>query len=178
MLKISTSDVINAPVDEVFRIARDQLMDLVPYFPNISRIEVKEKTSPKEGTLNFVNHWHAKVDVPSVAKKFITPELLSWKDIASWDEPSKVVTYRLESFIANDLFKSQGRNTFVAEGSGKTRLTVSCEVEIYPEKVPGVPRLLASTVKPAIEEIIRKMLEPNLTSLAKGLNAHFAKQSK
>jgi len=31
-------------------------------------------------------------------------------------------------------------------------------------------------VKPAVEELIKKILTPNLTSLAKGLNGYFANQ--
>jgi hypothetical protein len=86
------------------------------------------------------------------------------------------VTYELKSFVSAEIFRARGTNRFKAEGEGKTRLEVEVEVDLKPEKVPGVPRLLASMVKPMVEELIKKILTPNLTSLATGLNGYFQSQ--
>lgn len=175
MLKLKTSDVVQAPVERVFAAARDELPKLVPYLPNIGRIEVKERKESAPSKVRIVNRWHAKAEIPAAAAKFVSQDLLSWEDTAEWDSESLSVTYELRSFVSAEIFQARGRNTFKAEG-GQTRLEVDVEVELRPEKVPGVPRLLASMVKPAVEELIKKILTPNLTSLAKGLNGYFANQ--
>ena len=106
-------------------------------------------------------------------KKFLSPEIFSWKDVAAWDNSEKAVEYRLESFLANDLFDAKGKNFFIDNGDGTTDLKITCTVKIYPEKVPGIPRLLAKKVTPMIEALMEKLLGPNLTSLGKGLQKYF-----
>jgi hypothetical protein len=175
MLKLKNSDLIQASVDRVFAVARDELPKLVPYLPNIGKIEVKERTEVGASRIRLVNRWHAKAEIPAAAAKFVSQDLLSWEDTAEWDSQTLSVTYELRSFVSAEIFQARGRNTFTAEG-GQTRLEVDVEVEIRPEKVPGVPRFVASLVKPAVEELIKKILTPNLTSLAKGLNGYFANQ--
>ena len=72
------------------------------------------------------------------------------------------------------LFDVKGINSFSSISEDKTELKISCEVLIYPEKVPGIPRLLAKKVTPMIEKMIKKLLAPNLTSLGKGINQYYA----
>jgi len=174
---LESKEIINRPLSEVYSLVRDDLSKLVPYMPNVERIEVK-KHQPKDGNLvEVINHWYGKAEVPSMMKKFISPELFSWKDHAIWNNEKHYVEYQLESFLANDLFDAKGKNTFTAVGSDKTELKISCQITLYPEKVPGVPRLLAKTVLPGIEAILEKVLGPNLTSLGKGLNEYFKNKS-
>ncbi|MCO4795439.1 MAG: hypothetical protein KC493_17090, partial [Bacteriovoracaceae bacterium] len=116
-------------------------------------------------------------DVPGIVKSFIKPEIFCWKDDANWDDDSHSVDYSLESFLANDRFDAKGKNSFTSVSENETELTISCKVTIYPEKVPGVPRLLAKKVAPAIEGLIEKLLAPNLSSLGDGLNQYLEKNS-
>ena len=108
--------------------------------------------------------------MPRAVKKFVKPEVFSWKDTAIWDNELTEVKYTLESFLANDLFDAHGHNIFKSVGENETELTVNCSVKIYPEKVPGVPRLLARTISPIIENLVEKLLGPNLSSLGTGIN--------
>ncbi len=175
-MRVENKDIVNGPIDTVYKIVRDDLSKLVEFMPNISKIECKER-SEDNGKIHILNHWFAKGEVPAMAKKFINPDILSWKDVAVWDEATKTVEYRLESFVANSIFSVRGKNTFKsAADPSKTELLVVCDMEIYPDKVPGVPRLLAGTIKPVIEDFIGRLLKPNLTSLAQGLNRYLAKQ--
>jgi hypothetical protein len=171
-MNLESSEIINRPIEEVYSLVRDNLPKLVPYLPNIDRIEV-EKKEDIAGGKKLINHWYAKAEIPSLIKKVISPELLSWKDYANWKDSKFLVEYKLESFLANDLFDASGVNTFTKEGKGKTRLKINCEIIIYPEKVPGVPKFLAKKAMPIIEALLEKILAPNLTSLGKGLNKYF-----
>lgn len=174
-MKIESSEIIKRPLNEVYNLVRNDLVKVVPYLPNVDRIEVKDKTEDN-GKLSVTNHWYAKVELPSMMTKFLKPEILSWKDMANWDDASHTVNYKMESFLANDLFDAKGTNVFVAVDENTTELKLKFELTIYPEKVPGVPRLLAGKVKPMIEGLIEKMITPNLTSLGKGINQYFQNQ--
>jgi hypothetical protein len=170
---LESTEIINRPLEEVYNLVRDDLDKLVPYLPNVNKIDVVEKRVDGD-KVHLTNHWYAVADMPSMLAKFIKPEILSWKDIAVWDDINNKVDYTLESFLANDLFDAKGTNTFTAVGDDKTELKLSCEVEIYADKVPGVPKLLAKKAKPMVEGLLEKILKPNLTSLGKGLNEYFA----
>ncbi|MFK7824391.1 MAG: hypothetical protein AB8G05_09550 [Oligoflexales bacterium] len=171
-MKLEHSDEISADVDLVYRIVKDQLSDLAPYLPSIDRIDTMERSSIPGGKEKVVNHWFAQIDMPGLLSKFISKDLLSWKDNAIWDPNSRSVEYQLESFIANNLFEAKGCNKFEAVSENKMRLTLSCEVNINADSVPGVPKLMKKKVTPLIEKIIEKMMKPNITSLGKGLKAY------
>ena len=172
-MHLKSKETINRPLDEVYKLVRDDLVKLVPYLPNVEKIEVKNKKAGKDDTLKVTNYWYAKAEIPTLIKKFIKPEFLSWKDKAVWKNDTYEVHYELISFFANDLFEAKGVNSFVAKGDGKTEFILNCEVNIYPEKVPGVPRFLAKKVSPLINALVEKILGPNLTAMGKGINQYF-----
>lgn len=169
-MELVHEDVIDAPRDLVYKIVRDDLSNLSPFLPNIKKIEQKKYTRTGDQVL-VVNHWYAAADIPKMMTKFLSEDFFSWKDTASWDDSKHCVVYQLESFVANDLFKAHGKNKFV-EKDGQTLLQISCSVEIYPDKIPGVPKLIARQVRPLIEKLVEKMIGPNLTSLGDGLRKY------
>mgnify|MGYP001412009986 CR=1 FL=1 len=172
-MELEVNEKINQPVNDVYSLVRDDLDKLVPYLPNVEKIEVKKHAPTGEERIEVINHWYGKVEMPGMLKKFLSPEIFSWKDIATWNNNDKAVEYRLESFLANDLFDAKGKNYFIDNGDGTTDLKITCSVKIYPEKVPGIPRLLAKKVTPMIETLMEKLLGPNLTSLGDGLQKYF-----
>lgn len=171
-MKIESKTTINYPLDEVYRLVRDDLQKLVPYLPNVDKIDVIESNAA-DGKVEVLNHWYGRVEIPSMLKKVIKPEIMSWKDKAVWNDSEHNVVYEMESFIGNDLYDANGLNTFTAIDENTTVFTVSCDLIIYPEKVPGIPRLLAGKIKPMVEALISKILGPNLSSLGDGINQYY-----
>lgn len=174
-MRLERKDIIEQPADDILILVRDEMPKLVPYLQNVARIEVIEREDISENKVRIVNQWYAKAEIPSVAKKFVKPELLSWKDHAMWTNDEYRVDFELESLLANNLFEVKGTNTFGPHEDNEehTLIHVSCEVKIYPENIPGVPGFLAKRVKPMVENLIEGMLGPNLTSLGQGLMQYF-----
>ncbi len=172
---LESRDIISQPVDVVYPLIRDQLDVLVPYLPSVKRIEEVERQQ-RDGVLDVVNHWYTVADVPGPLKKVIKPEMFSWKDYASWNDGERKVDFRLESFLARDLYDARGTNYFADAGNGTTELRVTCNVEIHPDRVPGVPKIVLKKTLPVIEKVIRQLLEPNLKSVGKGLTAYYRDQ--
>lgn len=167
-MQLQHTDIIDAPVDQVYKLVRDKLPEIAEYLPNIRKIETIERSDDGK----IVNHWYAKAELPAMVKSFVSDELLAWKDIAQWDDAKNTVDYKLESFFANDLFVARGHNTFVAKNDNQTELTLSCEVEFDASKIPGVPTFMSRKVMPSVEKILTTMLEPNLTSLGEGIRGY------
>ncbi len=59
------------------------------------------------------------------------------------------------------------------EREGTCRIHIEGRLAIHPERVPGVPRLLASAVRGKIETFIVSMIVPNLQTLARGVQGYF-----
>jgi hypothetical protein len=174
---VETKDIIQAPLQDVFSLVRDQLPSVVPYLPNIKKIEVIERRedSVKDQVL-ITNHWFANIDIPPVAKSFIKEELFSWKDEAIWHNKDFFVEYTLISFWAKDLYTAKGKNIFTPLAQGFTELKVTCEVTIHANKVPGVPAFLVNKILPTLSPMIENVLRPNLSGLGKGLNSFFSQK--
>ena len=177
-MKLEHSDIIKAPPDKVFSIVRDKLPDLASYLCSVAKVEQVCRESINEYQERIVSNWFANIRLPALLGKFTGESLLAWKDTAIWDDKKKEVTYTLESFFINDLFDARGRNYFECSEGGQTKLIVTCEVYIYPEKIPGIPRLIMKRITPAIEKIVEKMLRPNITSLGRGLRVYLQEQEK
>ncbi|GEM_PF-788853 len=171
---VEKEDVVKQPVEVVYRLVRDELSKLVPYIPNAEKIETVNYERTSETRVEILNHWFAKADVPSILKSFVKPEFFQWKDHAIWKDDQFCVDFRIESFVANNLYDLSGTNYFTSIGDDKTEIKLTFNFEIYPERLPGVPKFLGKRIKPAVEQLIKRMLTPNLTSLAKGLNEYFA----
>ncbi len=171
-MKLENKKVIDRSLEDVYKLVRNDLEKLVPYMPNVEKIK-KVSFKDHEDGVEIENHWYAKAEVPGLLKKFLNPDLLSWKDFANWRDSEYHVEYRLESTLGNDLFDAKGVNYFKDAGNGKTELVVTCEVIIYADKVPGIPKLIAKKALPLIEGLIEKILGPNLTALGDGLNQYF-----
>ena len=169
---IESKNIVHQPIDVVFDLLKNNIKDLLPYLPNIDKIEEKsrKKTSKKE---DVVSTWTARAEMPSILKKIANPELFSWDDIATWDLEKKKVTYKLESKLASNLYTAEGENRLVAIDDNTTEMIFMCEVIPHPENFPGVPKLLAKRIVPAIDGVIKVLLEPNFTSMNEGIQEYF-----
>lgn len=172
-MKLESEDIIDQPLAVVYKTVRDDLESLVPYLPNVAKIQ-QESSETSDGVTKITNRWYAKAELPSLLKKVLKPEFLSWIDKATWHDNHHRVDYVLESPIGSQLFDAKGSNAFEATADGKTKLRITCEVQLFPENVPGVPKFLAKKVTPAVEALLKKMLEPNLTALATGLKGYYS----
>jgi hypothetical protein len=175
-MQLHHRDIIDAPQEIVFNLVKNNLTEICTYLGNIESIEKISVQAVDADHTKIVNHWQAKVDLPLLIKKFLSKELVSWKDTAIWDNKNFEVRYELSSFVATDLFIAKGHNSFKAINGNQTELTLTCDVTIHADKVPGIPRMVAAKALPIIEGVIEKMLKPNIANLATGIRLYLADQ--
>ncbi len=175
-MRIEHSDIIEASADRVYSIVKDDLVKVSTYLPNVREIQVLEYKKLDKNKTRIINKWFARANMPALIQKFMSDELFSWKDTATWDDSKLEVEYELESSVGKDIYEARGRNYFKAISTHKSELVLTCEVIIYPEKIPGVPRLLAKKVQPIIEQVLEKIIESNLTTLGKGIKEYLKHQ--
>jgi len=175
-MKFRFEEKVNESVDKVIATLRDGMKDIAPFLDGIKSIETIERKEKGPGEAYLLNIWQATIgSAPSMARPFITEKMLRWKDHADWDENNKLVKWRLEPYSFGNLFDCGGVNSFQPHPEGGTNLIIDGTLNIYPDKVPGMPKFLAKSVKPQIETFIVNMITPNLKGLAEGLNKYFKK---
>ncbi len=166
-MHIESRDFVDHPASEVYPLVRDHLVDLLPYLPDVEAISVVSYQRTSDTRVQIVNRWRAKSAIPAVVEKFVGKDVLQWTDTAEWQDDTWRVVYRLVGFG----YEVTGVNTFAPEGKG-TRLHVSADVVIHPEAF-RIPRLVFNSVFPKVEGLVRAAVQPNLTALARGLQAYY-----
>jgi hypothetical protein len=162
------------PRPVVFAAYRDKLVDLLPFLPNVRKIEVKSRTD--EGSVvKMVNEWHGGGEIPAVARAFVSEAMLSWTDRATWDESTWTCAWNIETHAFTEAVTCKGTNRFVEE-DGKTKLEIRGTLAIDAKKIRGVPGLLAGKVGKAVEELLINKIQPNLVETARGLGKYLEQQ--
>lgn len=172
MAKISTNDKVDYPREKVFETFREDLEELVPYLPDIKSIEQTKYERIDDTTVKVVRVWSAKdEDVPSLAQKFIKPEMLKWTDTAIWHQDTWTCDWSMEVGFLPDAISAEGTNRYI-DRDGATAIEISGDLEVDGKHIPGVPRLLAGKVGSAVEKFVVKLITPNLTDVNRGLEKY------
>lgn len=165
-MKLRAESFLHFPREQVFRTYRDRLVELVPFLPNVRKIEVRSRKD-EPPVAHLVNVWHGGGDIPKVVRSVLSENMLSWTDHAKWDEAAWTCEWRMETHSFPGALHAVGTNRFV-EAPGGSTLIVEGELTIDGSKLP-VPRLLAKTVAGAAESFLVAVVKPNLTETAKGV---------
>lgn len=169
--------VPNADLQQVYEIIRDRLPLLVPYMDNVSRIEELER-GPGDAGPKVLNRWRADAgQVPGIARKFISPEMLEWLDRARWDDTGHHVDWEIEPSVFQGMYRCGGRNRIVQDGAD-VKIVISGDINVDPKKIPGLPSLLARKVLPVIEGYLIDRMKPNMASLGTGVARFLAAGGK
>lgn len=173
MARIDITDTIAYDRDTVYEVFRDKMGELKPYLPTVKDIIV-ESYEDDGDTTHIVNTWiAADEDIPSVAQKFIKPEMLQWTDTATWHNDDHSVDWDMEVGFLQEAISCSG-TTYYREKGDKTEVNITGDLRVDASKIPGVPRLIAGKVGSAIESFVVKMITPNLTEVNRGAEKYLA----
>jgi hypothetical protein len=171
-VKLTADATLPFPRPVVFATYRDHLLSLLPYLPNVRKIEMGSRIE-KGPVVEMVNVWHGGGEIPAVARAVISESMLSWTDHARWDESAFVCDWRVETHAFTDAVTCEGRHTFVPDGDG-TRLETRGTLTIDASNIRAVPRLLAPRVSRLVAEFLAAKIQPNLVEVTKGLGQFLA----
>lgn len=167
---------ISHPAGLVYETARDRMVELVPFLPAVESIEVVARHDEPD-MIHIDNVWQGSTtDVPKAVRAFIKPEHLRWKDSADWLADDLTCLWSLETFVGNAFYECNGRTYVEPDGDNACWFGIEATLQVHPERVPGIPRLLAGRLAGSIERFVANLLKPNLTSVAKGVQDYLDAQ--
>ena len=167
-MRIKSESIIHHPLERVYAAYRDELPEIAAYMPDIKEILVLSREEEGD-TARLHNVWRAEREIPSFAKNILKPDMLQWDDHALWHKANHTCDWRLELRVFTDAVKCGGTNVFEALGADSTKVVLDGNLDINLKHVPGVPRLLARTIAPRVEQFIVALITPNLKQVNKSL---------
>ena len=175
-MRFEIKDSIPLDLEEAFFLLRDEMPALVPFMPDTEEITVLSREE-LDDEIKIVNRWRASLDkIPSALRSFVKPEMLSWNDHARWTDHDHTARWELEALGSKKLFSCRGATSMIEEGD-QVFLKIVVDFEIYPERVPGIPKFLARKLGPQIEKVIGDVLSVNMKQVAQSIIA-YASQKK
>ncbi|GAA6618763.1 hypothetical protein [Scytonema sp. NUACC26] len=172
---ISTETYIPFPRPLVYATYRDKLVELVPYLPNVRHVEVKSRTE-KGDRIYFVNEWHGGGEIPAVARAVLSETMLSWTDIATWNESEFTAEWRIKTHAFTEAVRCAGVHRFKEADRG-TLIETRGEIVIDTKQIKGVPQMLTGIVGHTVEDFLSKNIRPNILQISKGVH-HYLEQSQ
>lgn len=161
----------DAPRERVFAIFRDEVPALRQWLPNVSSFETRARHEAPE-VVTLTNDWRAEGEIPQVARPFVPKDATGWTDHAVWDTRKWTCEWRTEPHAFRESVTSAGAHHFEALSADRTRVRMRGSVEVDAKKIPGVPRLLAGAVKPAVETFVVSTVKANLESFARAVQSY------
>ncbi len=162
---------VSHPIAQVYPALRDRLVEIPAYMPELDRIDELSREHEGDGLIRIVNEWHGNSrSAPKAVRPFVTKSMTIWRDYALWHDAEQRVEWRFETNHFETLYSCEGVNYIEENGAG-TRIRLTGTLTVYPERVPGVPKLLARRLKPAVEKFLVGMVTPNLAILPKAVQA-------
>ncbi len=174
-MEFRVEERVKFPRDLVYKTLRDDLMKLVPYIPNVKKIEVLEKKKTKEGIF-YKNRWYADYNIPKLVQKIVKIEHLTWLDYATWIDKEYACEWKFEPVFFTEYVDAHGRNEFIEDGK-ETVVVLSGVLNVDTSGHPAVPRLLARRVNKEVERLAMLAIKPNLRKLMKGLREYLKKNA-
>ncbi len=164
---ITAEMFIPFPRHAVYLTYRDQLVDLVPYLPNIRSVEVKLRRQDKEQVYTE-NCWHSGGGIPVALRAVLGETILSWTEYNTWHESSLTVEWRIETHAFTEAVFCAGKNEFL-ERDGGTMVKTQGELRIDPTKIKGLSPYLQRRIAGQVEKFLGKKIIPNLHQMSQGV---------
>jgi hypothetical protein len=165
-MKIEISGSFNHPIDRVYEVMYRRFEQFPSRIPNVIEIRELERNVIEDAIHErTVHRWTADPKlIPGFARPFIKPEVLQWLGIADWRHSEKTVYFDFRSHVFRDLYECKGEYR-LSEKDGITLLAINARLDIYSERLPGVPGWFARRAVSVIEKLLMGAIEPSLAAL-------------
>ena len=164
---------VSYPSDQVYRLIKDGLADLIPFIPNVRAVEELEREECRGGETHVINLWHGEPGAaPRVIQPFLKPEVQSWRDIALWKDEQQLVEWRFEAPALPDLYDCSGVNYVEAQPGDTCQVRITGKLTIHAERIIGGPSFVAKKLATTVEKWLLHLISPNLAELPKAVQAY------
>ena len=175
-MRFQETATIALPADRVFALVADQVESLVPFLPNVASIRTDAREARESGRILTRRAWQALPgSLPTALRPFFRPEMMRWTDISLWDQASYSETWHLETERSKPLYTCTGFNTFRPDPDApqtQTLVSFSGDLNLIPNNLVGVPRIISHHLAPQAEAFIIKVIRRNFREVIDAMARH------
>lgn len=170
-MEFCITEQVNHDADRVYRVYRDELLELVDYLPSVESVEILEQQQ-LPGGVRYLYRWLVLVSVPVALRPLLTNSKITYLDHNEWVDQALEVNWRLQTNIFTEAVTCTGVNSF-KPGSARntTEVKLSGRLDIDLSRVRGVPRLLWR-LGPRLERFILDQVKPNLVGVTRAVGLY------
>ncbi len=177
MAELIVKDQVSFEREKFFEAFRDKVGELHHHLPDIDKIETLERKEVDDNTMKVVNHWKANgAQLPKALRMFIKPDLMSWKEHATYNKNEWASDWSIEMEFLKDAISCEGKITFEDKGDNTTEVVITGDLKIDPTKIPGLPKIGAGKIGKKIEDFAIPMITSNLSQYIKGVKSYLEGQ--
>jgi hypothetical protein len=165
-MKMKTIAMVKYPRELVWRTVRDRMPEIVRLLDDIESVTSTSRELAREGTLQIVNIWRARPELPAVVRSRLDAKMLAWTDRSSWSAKKFECKWRIEPHFFADRVKSEGITRYEpAMGGRGTRVTFEGVLELSALDLPGVPVVFEGAVLAGVETFLGVLIPKNFRKL-------------
>ncbi len=172
-MKFREEVVVDQSASFVLHFMMNRLEELVPLLPNVKRADKERQKALPDGRVRTIRRWEAAPGVlPMALRPFARPEWMRWIDTSDWSFEDHREDWILSMERMENLYDCSGSNTFKPHPDfpeTKTLAVIEGELQVYPERVRGIPRFLAKKLAPQVEKYVISLLVENLVGMTREL---------
>ena len=174
-MNFEKSNLVSHPASLVLETMIERMHEVVPFMPSVTGIELKSREELPNDQLKIVRRWQGSTNnAPSALKPFLSEEVMAWTDTAIWTPAEYKVEWTLSTSMGR-LYDCSGTNFFEPDPANpetSTRMRVTGTLQVYPDRLPGLPKFLGKRLAPQVEKFVIGLITPNLTDVADGLQGY------
>jgi len=174
-MNFEKASIVSHPAALVLETMIERMHEIVPFLPSVTGIELVSREDVGSDQIRIVRRWQGTTDsAPGALRPFLTDEAMGWTDTALWTPSEYRVDWTLSTSLGK-LYDCSGTNYFEPDPDAletSTRMRVTGVLQVYPERLPGIPRFLGKKLAPQVEKFVVGLITPNLTDVADGLQGY------
>jgi hypothetical protein len=177
-VRFDVSNRVTHPAALVLETMIERMEEIVPFLANVESIETREREDLRDGRIRIVRRWQGAASAaPAALRPFLSRDLFAWIDTAVWTPVRYEVAWTHTAAIGAlaALYDCSGVNSFVPHPDAAdtaTLVRLTGDLRVRAQNIPGVPSFVGSRLAPQVERFIIGLIEPNLESLATGLQSY------
>jgi hypothetical protein len=164
--------VLKRPHAALWTIMRDHLVDISPHIADIEEIRQLDRSIDADGSVNIVNHWRVRHQVPPVIRSILKTGELSWIDRNTWNSSTFTCSWTIEPDFLTEYIACAGHTIFASAMAGQgARVAFEGDLDLKPgllgNSLGGIEKLMSGF----LESIVTTVIPRNLRSVVEAAAA-------
>jgi hypothetical protein len=169
-MKFRAVVVLKHPVDQVWRMMRDELDQVIAEGDGLRELLVLRREAQAAGSVRVVSRWQADAAVPTLAAPYVNADMFRWEDDAVWIDEQHLCRWSIKTLHLPDRIACQGVTRYEpAMGGRGTRLSMEGTFQWNLRGFLDLPVPLESAVSRGIESFVGGMIPRNFRNVAEAV---------